>query len=48
MDDWSFARPLPPGAFPDVYHLAGPRDAPARHDRKPVDRAEQPKPLRAR
>jgi len=40
MDDWSFARPLPPGAFPDEDHLAGPRDASKPLERKPNDRPE--------
>ena len=47
MDDWSFARPLPPGAFPDEDHLAGRRDLPRKRERKPADRTQQPKPLRA-
>ena len=47
MDDWSFARPLPPGAFPDEDHLAGTRDASGKRDRKPSDRAKQPKHVRA-
>lgn len=48
MDDWNFARPLPPGAFPDEDHLAGARDASGKRDRKPGDRAVQAKQLRSK
>ncbi len=45
MDDWTFARPLPPGAFPDEDHLAGAREAARKRDQKLADRARQPEPL---
>jgi hypothetical protein len=45
MDDWSFARPLPPGAFPDEDHLTGPD--PRKRDAEPAPpqkRAESKQP----
>jgi hypothetical protein len=47
MDDWSFARPLPPGAFPDEDNLSGAHDAPNRRVRKSKEPAEPPQPLPA-
>jgi hypothetical protein len=44
MDDWSFARPLPPGSFPDEDHRAGARDVAKQPE---PNRNEQPEPLPA-
>jgi hypothetical protein len=42
MDDWTFARPLPPGTFPDEDHLSGAREAARKRDQKLGDRTSQP------
>jgi hypothetical protein len=41
MDDWTFSRPLPPGAFPDEDHLAGARLAAKKRDQKLKGRPRQ-------
>ena len=38
MNDWTFARPLPPGAFHDEDHLAGARAIAKKRDAKPSRR----------
>jgi hypothetical protein len=41
MTDWTFSRPLPPGAFPDEDHLAGSRHAAKKRDQKQGDRTKR-------
>jgi hypothetical protein len=47
MDDWTFSRPLPPGAFPDEDHLAGAPQPAKANERELDEQARQAEALRS-